>query len=122
MDEGPNRHRHTRSEISDAVLRAWAEVIRRRAAEWLNILTREQLANFAMRVYIQEHLDQGNQGLTGEVLVVRANQWMTNLPADQILRHFVKGFLDQNFNRLSELLHSQTLARARFQASYPVLS
>lgn len=107
MDEGPNRHRHTRSEVSDAVFRAWGEVIRRRTAEWLNSLTHEQLANFAMRVYIQEYLDQsgpraltqaptqGNQGLTGEVLVVRANQWMTNLPADQLLRHFVKGFLDQ---------------------------
>jgi hypothetical protein len=61
---------------------------------------------------------QGNEVLTGKILVDRARQWMVNLPRYQFLRHSIKGYLDQHFERVREQIQSQALAQARFQAQY----
>lgn len=99
-----------------------------------NRLTNEQLANFTIRLYIQQHADQfrpqaimqapaqGSQALTGEILVDRVREWMVNLPPNQFLRHSIKGYLDQYFERAGGLLHSQALARRHFEARSQTLS
>lgn len=134
MGDNPNDRRHARSGISDADFRAEAQLFLQRTSEWMNSLTDEQLANFTIRLYIQQHPvqfgpqaltqppAQGNQVLTGEILVDRAREWMVNLPPDQFLRHSIKGYLDQYFDRMCDLLLSQGLSARRFQARSQTLS